>query len=141
TTLDFSKLSSDPAGEAFEGLVRLIGERQGLVVQWTGRGADRGRDMIFTETQAGPLKTRPVRWLVSCKDNSRSSRAVTEKDVGSILGKVRQHKCDGFLLATTTTASTGLKEALDQHDISSGGSIQTKVWDRFEITRFLLSEQ
>ena len=140
-TLDFSKLASAPPGEAFEGLVRLMGERLGMVVQWSGRGADGGRDLIFVETQVGPIKTRPVRWLVSCKDNSDSNRSVTERDVGSVLDKVQQHKCDGFLLATTTTASTGLKDMLDQLDITMGGCIQTKVWDRFEITQTLLSSR
>lgn len=51
-TLDFSELGSKPAGENLEGLVRLIGERLGLTVSWTGRGADQGRDLIFTETQS-----------------------------------------------------------------------------------------
>jgi hypothetical protein len=110
-----------------------------MVAQWAGRGADGGRDLVFVETQTGPINTRPVRWLVSCKDHSDSERAVTERDAGNVSDKVRQHKCDGFLLATTTTASTGLKELLDQLDIGTGGSIQTKVWDRFEITRMLLS--
>jgi hypothetical protein len=139
TTLDFSKLSVAPRGEAFEALVRLLGERLGMVVQWTGRGADGGRDLIFIEIQSGPISNRPIRWLVSCKDNSDSNRAVTEKDVGSVLDKVAQHKCDGFLLATTTTASTGLKEMLDQLDCGMSGRFQTKVWDRFEITKLLLS--
>src|SRR5215468_703886 len=112
-----------------------------MVVEWTGRGPDGGRDLIFIETQQGPIKARTVRWLVSCKDNSESNRAVTERDVGSVLDKVRQHKCDGFLLATTTTASTGLKEMLDKIDVSSGGPVQTKVWDRFEITQKLLSNR
>jgi hypothetical protein len=140
-TLDFNELDGDPPGERFEALVRLIGERLGLVVQWSGRGADAGRDMIFIENQQGPLRMRPVRWLVSCKDNSQSNKSVSEKDIGSILDKVQQHRCDGFLLATTTTASTGLKEKLDKLDISMSGPIQTKVWDRFEITKMLLSDQ
>jgi restriction endonuclease len=139
TTLDFNKLSGTPKGEAFEALIRLLGERFGMVVQWSGRGADGGRDLIFIETQSGPISTRLTRWLVSCKDNSESNRAVTEKDVGSVLDKMNQHKCAGFLLATTTTASTGLKEMLDRFDGSRSGRIQTKVWDRFEITRMLLS--
>jgi Restriction endonuclease len=141
STLDFSKLVGPPSGEAFEGLVRLMGAPLGMIVEWSGRGADRGRDLILIETQQGPIKARTFRWLVSCKDNSKSNRAVTETDVGSVLDKVRQHKCDGFLLATTTTASTGLKEMLDRLDSAAEGPIQTKVWDRFEITQMLLSDR
>ena len=55
STLDFSELSSKPAGESFEGLIRLIGERMGLTVSWSGRGADQGRDLIFVETQFGKI--------------------------------------------------------------------------------------
>ncbi len=141
-TLDFSKLlPSTPPGETFQGLVRLMGQRLRMVVEWSGRGADGGRDLIFVETQSGPINARSVRWLVSCKDNSESKRSVTERDVGSVSDKVKQHKCDGFLLATTTTASTGLKEMLDTLDIAAGGTIQTKVWDCFEITQMLLSSE
>jgi hypothetical protein len=140
-TLDFSELDKDPPGESFEGLIRLLGQRLGLIVRWSGRGADGGRDLIFIETQRGPLSATPLRWLVSCKDNSGSGSSVLERDAGSVLDKVSQHKCDGFLLATTTTASTGLKEKLDQLDVSHGGTIQTKVWDRFELTALLLEDR
>jgi hypothetical protein len=140
STLDFTKLAP-PRGETFEALIRLIGERLSMVVEWSGRGADGGRDLIFVETQQGPIKAHPVRWLVSCKDNSDSSRSVNERDVGSVLDKVRQHRCGGFLLATTTTVSTGLKEMLDKLDSAKGGPTQTQVWDRFEITRMLFSNQ
>jgi hypothetical protein len=101
----------------------------------------RGRDLIFHETQEGPLKSRSIKWLVNCKDNSDSNASVGERDVGSVIDKTAQHKCDGFLLATTTTASTGLKEKLDSLDFSSGGDIHTKVWDRFELTKFLLEDR
>lgn len=141
TTLDFKEIKGEPAGESFEGLIRLLGERVGLVVHWTGRGSDRGRDLIFVESQRGPLSVTPIRWLVSCKDNSDSNKSVSEKDIGGILDKVRQHGCQGFLLATTTTASTGLKELLDKLDLSCGGEIQTKVWDRFDITKMLMERE
>ncbi|WP_315737972.1 restriction endonuclease [Bradyrhizobium sp. SZCCHNR1093] len=142
STLDFSELSSKPSGEAFEGLIRLIGERLGVTVSWTGRGVDQGRDLIFYETQAGRIGSSPVRWLVNCKDNSKTNKAVTEQDVGSISDKVKQHDCNGFLLATTTTAGTALKSTLDAlaSDIARD-RIQTRVWDRFELTKILLSDQ
>jgi Restriction endonuclease len=140
-TLDFKELAGDPSGENFQALIRLVGERSKLIVQWTGRGPDGGRDLIFVENQQGPLKSTSVRWLVSCKDNSLNGRSVTERDVGSVVDKVRQHDCQGFLLATSTTASAGLKELLDKLDLSVGGPIQTKVWDRFELTKLLLRDE
>lgn len=141
STLDFSELSSKPAGEPFEGLIRLIGDRMGLTVSWSGRGADQGRDLIFVETQSGKIGSSPIRWLVNCKDNSKSNQAVSEQDVGSIIDKVRQHDCDAFLLATTTTVGTALKAKLDELSNTKRDRIQTKVWDRFELTKILLSDQ
>jgi hypothetical protein len=73
-----------------------VGERLGMVVEWSRRGADGGRDLIFIETLHGPIKARLVRWLVSCKDNSESNLAVKERDIGSATDKVKQHKCEGF---------------------------------------------
>lgn len=139
-TLDFGELGSKPAGENLEGLVRLIGERLGLTVSWTGRGADQGRDLIFTETQSGRIGSTPVRWLVSCKDNSKTNQSVSEQDVGSVLDKVRQHDCAGFLLATTTTVGAALKAKLDGLQSNPKDRIQTKVWDRFELSAMLLSD-
>ncbi|MGJ4973447.1 restriction endonuclease [Bradyrhizobium sp. HKCCYLRH1073] len=141
-TLDFSEMTGKPAGETFEGLIRLVGQRLGVSVIWTGRGTDQGRDMIFIESQIGQIGSNPIRGLVNCKDNSRTNQAVTEHDVGAVLDKLVQHKCDGFLLATTTTAGTALKAKLDEiaRD-STHHRIQTKVWDRLELTSMLLSDQ
>ena len=52
-TLDFTELDKKPPGEALEALVRLIGARLGMGVEWSGRGPDGGRDLIFHETQEG----------------------------------------------------------------------------------------
>lgn len=140
-TLDFSELEKNPPGESFEALVRMLGERNGLVPQWSGRGPDQGRDLFFIETQEGPLGSRSVKWLVSCKDNSISGASVGERDIGSVTDKVIQHQCQGFLLATTTTASSGLKEKLDRLDLAQGGKLQTLVWDRFSLTKMLLDHR
>ena len=140
-TLDFTELTDKPQGEAFEALVRQIGERLGMVVEWSGRGADGGRDLVFIERQSGPLGQRTFRWLVSCKDHSSSGTSVSEREVGSVTDKLAQHRCDGSLLATTTTASTGLKELLDRLSDAPERKVATKVWDRFEITRILSEDR
>lgn len=138
--IDFRELASgrtvSPAGENLEGLVREIGKRLGINPDWSGRGADQGRDLIFTERRDGPLGNQYLRWLVSCKDFAGSGRSVTEQDVGSVLEKIRQHGANGFLLTTTTTASAGLKAMLD--GLRNNGSIETLVWDRHELEEILL---
>ncbi|MBN9436948.1 restriction endonuclease [Bosea sp. (in: a-proteobacteria)] len=140
--LDFKELSSSrsgsPAGEDLEGLVRELGKRLGLNPEWAGRGADQGRDLFFVEHRRGPLGSRGMRWLVSCKDFANSGRSVSETDAGSVSDKVAQHRADGFLLATTTTASAGLKAMLD--GIHAKGEVETRVWDRHELENLLLQD-
>ncbi len=138
--IDFTELPEKPPGEALEKLTRELGKRLGLQPVWSGRGPDGGRDLLFSEIQSGPVSSRPVKWLVSCKDHARSGTAVTESDVGSIVDKVRQHKVDGFLLVTTTIPGVALKDKLDAIDHRSGGEIYTKVWDSHELTSLLLQE-
>lgn len=136
--IDLIELSTRPRGEALEFLAREIGKRLGMDVNWSGRGADQGRDLIFIEIQKGPINSVAVKWLVQCKDNSASGKSVTEGEVGSIIDKVRQHKANGFLLITTTTAATSLKSKLDGLDLSNSGEIQTQIWDKHELLSLLL---
>lgn len=138
--LDFKELSQNtsPAGEDLEALIRELGRRLDLKPEWTGRGADRGRDLYFTERRKGALGAYEVRWIVSCKDFAQSGRSVSENDVGSVSDKIRQHNAQGFLLATTTTASTGLKAMLD--GINNPGLMETQVWDRHELENLLLQD-
>ncbi|MCP2137857.1 hypothetical protein J2S28_004981 [Rhizobium sp. SLBN-94] len=140
--LDFRELSTSksnsPAGEDLEGLIRELGKLLGLNPEWSGRGADQGRDLFFTESRKGAVGSRNLRWLVSCKDFAQSGRSVSETDVGSVSDKIAQHKADGFLLATTTTVSTGLKSLLD--GLNEQGVAETKVWDRHELEHLLLRD-
>lgn len=140
--LDFKELSlsrsDSPPGEDLEGLVRELGKRLGLDPTWSGRGADQGRDLIFVEYRKGPLSSRSLRWLLSCKDFARSGRSVSEADVGSVSDKVAQHGADGFLLATSTTASTALKSMLD--GLNAKGEIEVCVWDRHELENLLIQD-
>ena len=138
--LDFKELlaaqGNSQQGEDFEGLVRELGKRLGLNPEWSGRGADQGRDLYFTEKLRGVLGTAEFRWLVSCKDLARSGRSVAESDVGAVIDKVRQHGADGFLLATTTIASSGLKALLE--GVAANGGVKTAVWDRHELENMLV---
>ncbi|MFD9901285.1 restriction endonuclease [Mesorhizobium sp. NPDC059025] len=141
--LDFKELApsraKSPAGENFEGLIRELGKSLGLNPEWSGRGADQGRDLLFTENRKGVLGTYEIRWLVSCKDLANSGRSVTEQDAGSVTDKMKQHEAGGYLLATTTTASSGLKAMLDA--LHKRGEIEAVVWDRHELESLLLREE
>lgn len=137
--LDFRELQKGPAGEDLEALVRELGESLGLKPSWSGRGADQGRDLFFTELRGGVIAAHPMRWLVSCKDHARSGRSAPEADAGAVLEKLEQHQAQGFLFVTTTTASTGLKAMLDS--LHRPSIRETCVWDRTELERLLLKPQ
>lgn len=137
--IDFTELVSNVPGEGLEQLVRLLARRRQLSPAWSGRGADSGRDLLFTEILSGPLTQEKITWLVSCKDKAKSGESVNERDLPfpGVSDKLDQHKADGFLLVTTTTVSTAAKSLLDSLDKSNGGNIHTLVWDSAELTQML----
>lgn len=138
-TIDFRELPSSVPGEALEQLVRQIGARKNLSPSSSGRGADRGRDLFFTEILSGALSTQKLKWLVYCKDKAVSNESVSESDLPSpsIIDKLAQHNADGFLLVTTTVPGTAAKALLDKLDRSNGGPIYTQVWDGSDLRMFL----
>ncbi|MCB2229758.1 restriction endonuclease [bacterium] len=137
--IDFKELYSlGTQGEGLQQLTRLMGRRLFSRVSWSGRGPDDGRDLLFTEDLRGTLRHYQFKWLVSCKDFARSSKFVSESDVGEVRDKVEQHGAQGFLLVTTTTASSGLKKKLDKLDRSPDNGMHTCVWDSAELTSILL---
>lgn len=138
---DFRLLRPGAPGEQLEALIRELGQMLGLEVEWSGRGADEGRDLIFVEQLSGRLSVERVRWLVQCKDHAAGGKSVREGEVGAIMDRVHQHRANGFLLATTTTPSTGLKKRLDALDTRNGGPIRTWVWDAPELRRLLRMDE
>ncbi len=98
-TIDFRELTSSVRGEGLEELARRLGQKLGFNPQWTGRGSDGGRDLLFTEIFTGHLSNHAMKWLVSCKDKAGSNASIKEADLPpNIIGKIDQHGADGFLL-------------------------------------------
>ena len=140
--IDFTELESTVRGEGLEGLARMLGRSLGLNPVSTGRGTDQGKDLEFTEILRGPLINNSIKWLVSCKDNGASGKSVSENDLpNNIELKLTQHSATGFLLVTTTVASTGAKALLDAIDVRNGGKYHTLVWDETELRAMLLTPE
>lgn len=139
--IDFRELVSAIPGEGLEELVRQIGYKKNLSPNFSGRGADGGRDLFFTEILVGAVSTQKLKWLVSCKDKAMSGEAVAETDLPRIKDKLAQHHADGYLLVTTTVAGTAAKQMLDKLDRSGGGDVYTWVWDKSELTKILLQPE
>jgi hypothetical protein len=72
--IDFRELVSAVPGEGLEELVRHIGHKKNLLPNFSGRGADGGRDLFFTETLVGEISIQKLKWLVSCKDKALRPR-------------------------------------------------------------------
>lgn len=142
TLIDFTELISAVPGEGLQELTRHLGKNLELSPEWSGRGADGGRDLLFTDTLTGKISHEKLRWLVSCKDKSKSGDSVSERDLPtSIKDKLLQHNAQGFLLVTTTTVSTGAKQLLDSLDKPIELGIHIAVWDSSELIRLLLKSE
>lgn len=140
--IDFTELRTGPAGQRLEYLVRDIGCKLGFEVEWTGSGPDGGKDLLFVETHMGVLSSPKTKWLVSCKDFSKSGALVGDSDLGDVVTKVAQHGSDGFLLVATTGITFGAKNTLDA--LPKAAEVQrrvmTQVWDDSELESMLLLE-
>ena len=77
-----------------------------------GRGADAGRDLLVSEQLRGIAKSRPFRWLVSCKHFATSGDAVGLRHEPDIADRVAQHGANGFIGFYSTMASSSLVERL-----------------------------
>ena len=103
--LDFKEL--DQNGETFELLIRDILARKGFQVQWSGRGADGGKDIICIERRDSFFAADSKKWLVQCKHNARSGKSVSHSDLDDIVDSCTQHNAEGYLLACSTQPSSG----------------------------------
>ena len=72
--LDFKEI--DKNGDDFELLIRELLYNKGLEVYWGGKGPDGGKDLLCIERYQSYFKWFTRRWLVQCKHNAHSGKAV-----------------------------------------------------------------
>ncbi len=85
--LDFKELQD---GNTFELLVRELLYRRGLEVYWTGKGPDGGKDLVCVEKVVGNFNIFEKRWVVQCKHNAHSGRAVSPKEISRLYLECRR---------------------------------------------------
>lgn len=134
--LDFKELSKD--GNDFELLIRELLYRRGLEVYWTGKGPDGGKDLIFTERINGNFSLFEKRWVVQCKHNAHSGKAVSPGDIDSIINLCSSYNTTGYLLACTTCITSKLAEMLKNIDDNNSNFLSTAIWDATKIEMELL---
>lgn len=109
---DFKRFTKD--GVEFEQLIRELARALGYKPEWSGQGPDGGRDLVIEEPGEPDFGGYPRRWLVSCKHKAVSGKAVGYQDLGEDpVGRLRQHRCDGWLLACSTHPSSELIRTID----------------------------
>jgi hypothetical protein len=105
-------------------------------VRQPGPGAEGGQDLIVEKAFQRDVGHRRMRYLVSCKHYAHSRKAVGVEDEGSVLERVRTHKCQGFIGFYSTAASKGILNYFEglEHDF------ETQVFDSAEIEKILFQK-
>lgn len=110
--LDFTEIKD---GEEWELFARDFFQSEGFYIETTpDRGPDGGKDFLMSETIKGKVGQYKFTWLVSCKHNAVSNKAVSEIDEQNILERVKGFNADGFIGIYTTVPSSGLNNRLKQ---------------------------
>jgi hypothetical protein len=138
--IDFTEIppanSRDGSQDTFELFARDFLAALGFnIEEGPSRGADRGKDLLVCETLSGVVQPKNRRWVVSCKHNAHSGKAVGDGDENDIVGRVRKFKADGFMAFYSTIPSSALTQTLTGHK----DEIDADVWDREKIEEHLVS--
>lgn len=138
--IDFKEIpegnSASGKQDGFELFAREFLEASGFrIIEDPDRGADGGRDLIVVEERIGRVKTTEFRWLVSCKHYAFSGKAVGLSDEPSIIDRLEQHECSGFMGFYSTIVSSGLSGRLR----SIESKCESFIFDSERIERQLLS--
>lgn len=133
--MDFSNIKN---GTIFEQLCRELLIRIGLDVHWTGEGQDSGRDLIIIEKVNGILAPFERRWLVNCKHNSRSGKAVGMNDIIDIKDACAAVGANGFLLICSTHPTAALVKRLEE---LNSKEFVTRCWDSIELVNRLTTPE
>jgi hypothetical protein len=133
--LDFSELSKD--GQDFELLVRELLLRAGFIVHWSGKGADGGRDLVCIERRKSYFVPDEKRWLIQCKHNAISGKAVGIGDIDNVVDSCAQHECTGYVLATSTYPSSAVASRLEAITRVGTNPVTATFWDAVKIEQLL----
>lgn len=134
--LDFCEFPVN--GEAWEQFAReFLLEMNLRLKTTTGRGADQGKDLVVEEVLTGTFTDHSRSWLVSCKHNAHSDKAVGIDSESNIIDRVTQCGARGFIGFYSTVPSSALVERLD--DYRQRGQIEAfELFDNRRIESILL---
>jgi len=108
--IDFTQI--DP--EEFELLCEDLLQAMDFSIEAkVARGPDLGKDIIAAQTvtdRAGFSETH--RYLIECKHYATSGKSVREQDIGDPIRRMGTHKCDRYILITSTVPSEKVRAQL-----------------------------
>ena len=128
--VDFREIPSD--GYKFQDLITHVFNvsKDALGVERydpSGKGPDGGVDGRLYVWGNRHFSSIPEKWLVQCKHNAHSGRAVSLPDLGaSMVDLCMTERACGFLVVTSTTAAVSLKNAIDKFNDSGPIRPQSK---------------
>ena len=106
------------------------------IIEDPSRGPDGGKDLLVEETRPGITGDHKIRWLVSCKHNAHSGRAVGSGEEIDIGDRVNTAKANGFLGFYSMVPSTGLMQKF-----KSNLGVETYHFDSEKLERHLTTNR
>jgi restriction endonuclease len=133
--IDFTRIDS---GEDFELFCEDLLQAMGFVIEdKVARGPDLGKDIIAVQTLADPAGFSDVhRYLVECKHYAGSGRSVLESAIGSPIARMGTHRCDRYILATSTVPSEKVRTQLARIQ-NIVPHYRATTWSKGDLIRFL----
>lgn len=133
--IDFTRIES---GEDFELLCEDLLQSIGFqIASKVARGPDLGKDIIAVSNSTDIAGINEIhRYLVECKHFALSGRCVKEADVGSPISRMGSHKCDRYILITSTIPCEKLRDQLESID-NSAPHYKAITWSRGDLRRLL----
>lgn len=133
--IDFKEI---PNGEIWELFARDFLTQLGFFIESSpDRGSDAGKDIFVSEELTGTLGRYRLRWLVSCKHNAVSGKAVNEADERNILERIESFGAQAFIGFYSTIPSSALNSRLKQ--LRDGGKIKDyRIFDHKLIESHLI---
>lgn len=133
--LDFREIPKD--GNGLELMTRELLFQLGYHVQWSGVGPDAGKDLVCTEEFPSRFLPATRKWLVQCKHNAHSGKAVGISDLDNIIDSCSQHGVDAYLLVSSTHPSSHVVERLEAITANPTPPLLATYWDAAVIERLL----
>lgn len=104
------------------------------IIRRPDRGPDGKKDLIVSDIRTGVGGETTINWLVSCKHNAHTGKAVKDTDEQDIYDRVIKHQCKGFIGFYSTLPASTLSDKL----YALRDKIESITFDSTTIERELL---